>query len=74
MRYAEKCVGHVPGRLLMAWRYQLDLFLVVVQHVKNADIAVTADPENIGHLLANQMFDNQFSALCFAHINSSQYC
>ena len=68
---AKVGVGHVAGALLVARRDQLDLVTHVIERIEDADVAVTADAEDIGHLFLDQVMGDEFAALHGGHLGVS---
>ena len=60
---AEIGVRHVRGDLLVARRDQLDAVARLVERIEHADIAVAANAEDIGNIVVDQIFGDQFGAL-----------
>jgi hypothetical protein len=63
VRHAEVRVGHVPGRLLVPGRDRLDGVGAIVERVEQADVAVAAEAEDVGDLLADQVLDDDLAAV-----------
>ena len=60
-------VGHVSGDLLVARRDQRNLVADVVERVQHADVAMPADPEDVGDCLRDQELGNEFRAFLSFH-------
>ena len=65
---AEVGVGHVAGALLVARRDELQLVLHVVERVEDADVAVAADAEDVGHLLLHQVLGDELATFHVGHV------
>jgi hypothetical protein len=44
-------------------RYGLDIVRPLVHRVDEADISMSAKPENVGHVLADEIIDNDLAAV-----------
>ena len=69
--HAEIAVGHVAGALLVARRNEHQLVAHRVQRIKDADVAVATDTEDVRHLLLHEVFGDQFAAFHFRHASST---
>src|SRR5581483_7842870 len=56
-------VGDKAGDAFVPGRDRLDLVGALVQRVDKADIAVPAQPEDIGHAFADQVIDDDLAAV-----------
>jgi hypothetical protein len=69
---AEERVGHVAGRLLVTRRDRPDGVGAIVERVEQPDVAVPAQAEDVRHLLAHQVLDDDLAAV--AHGPSLSHC
>ena len=56
-------VGHEPGDGLVMDRDGLDLVRPPIERIDELDVAVAAQPERIGHLLADEVVDDHLGAV-----------
>jgi hypothetical protein len=61
--HAEERVGHVAGRLLVTRRDRPDGVGAIVERVEQPDVAVPAQAEDVWHLLAHQVLDDDLAAV-----------
>jgi len=61
-------IGHEAGYLLVVGGDGLDAVASVEGDVEKADDAVAADAEQVGHLLLEQVFDDDLGALKTWHL------
>src|SRR5439155_15249501 len=66
----EVGVRHVPRRRLNAWEDDLQLVLVVVHAVEQADRPVPGVAEQVRHLFLDQVLDDEVTAADFRHLAS----
>ena len=69
-RGAEVRVGHVAGRGLDPGEDDLDVVLVVVDAVEQPDSPVPGVAEHVGHLLLDQVLDDEVAATHLGHVCS----